>query len=49
MNVTASGTPACPACTGAMNDADSLRLGYHARCAPEIEAKYQVTVAIRRP
>ncbi len=44
---TRSGANACPACTGAMNDPDSLRLGYHSRCAPEIEAKYHVTIGIR--
>ena len=37
----------CPACTGAMNDADSQRLGYHSRCAPRVEAKYRVTISVR--
>ena len=47
LNLTRSSARACPACTGAMNDSDSQRFGYHSRCAPAIEAKFHVTVAIR--
>lgn len=47
LNLTRSSARACPACTGAMNDSDSQRFGYHSRCAPVIEAKFHVTVAIR--